>query len=282
MKRDDPNHIGPIDVDNKYSIYAGALSLMALFTDSILKILDKKYVELYGENWQQKFAVDGFLPENFNARDMHSLFKELARNSQSQLRLPLNERIEKFDQRKIFFDELDNLLAERNAWVHRQIDESKSELIDLIDLVRLIAGLVRIPVAEECDRIKLQLIKNSKDDSDHVNKQLPGDRPKDVSEIQLNKSWVIGDPVVGQFTSHSYLVLENGDVKDRVSEEFLSAINPVLHSQLFPILKNLKAGSRLRLTRDGVLSAFIQDKWAFIRLVSAEEWFPGHLAFKKH
>lgn len=253
---------------------------MALFADTILKIIQDKLSVLYGLDWQQQLVKDGLLDEDKNLRDVHALLWELSRNGKSSLRLPLNDRINKRDELKLFYDELENLLGERNAWVHRQVEENKEELIELANLVRLLSAMLDVHTKDECDKlISLLTVKAVEGGTTKESMTLPS--VKEVSNLQslvLEKVWKLGDPITSQFTSHSYSLDDQFEVIDRISNTKLSKLNPVTHAKLLPNLRKLRPGSRLRLTHDGIVSAFFTEKWGYLEKVNRDEWFPNHLA----
>lgn len=268
--------LGPLDPENKYSIYSAAISIMALFADSLLEVIDEKLVNLYGKNWQEQLVAQNLLDADQNLRDVHTLLKEIARNGTSQLRMPINSRIMKKDGLKSFYDELDNLLAERNAWVHRHVQESKDELIGLAELIRLVSSIAEINAINECDR----LINNLKNKSSE-------DQKIEIVEVSLplveataplpERKWLFGDPINSQFTSHSYVISETYDIEDRITNTKLSAIRPSTAETLSELLKKLRPGARLRITQDGLLSAFFVDNWGYVARVQPRDWFPNHL-----
>ena len=276
MVKEQERKLGPLDPENKYSIYSTAISIMALFADSLLEIIDEKLGKLYGKNWQEQLVAQNLLEADQNLRDVHALLKEIARNGTSQLRMPINSRITKKDGLKNFYDELDNLLAERNAWVHRHVQESKDELIGLAELIRLVSVIAEINVIKECDRLIDILRTNSVDEKkiEMTSVSLP---VNEVPSSLPERKWVFGDPINVQFTSHSYVITETFDVEDRITNTKLSTIRPATSGVLVEFLKKLRPGARLRITKDGLLSAFFAENWAYVAQVQPEEWFPNHL-----
>jgi hypothetical protein len=268
--------LGPLDPENKYSIYSAAISIMALFADSILEVIDEKLGKLYGKNWQEQLVAQNLLEADQNLRDVHALLKEIARNGTSQLRIPLNARITKRDGMKIFYDELDNLLAERNAWVHRHVQESKDELIGLAELIRLVSTIAEINIIQECDilieSLRAKTIVNNKIENTEV--VFP---TNEANSLLPEKKWSFGDPINSQFTSHSYVITENFDVEDRITNIKLSNFRPTTFEILKEMLKKLRPGARLRITQDGLLSAFFAENWGYVAQVQPEEWFQNHL-----
>lgn len=264
--------LGPIDPENNYSIYATALSLLALFSDCLLEIIEEKFSNLYGEDWQQQFINQELLSEDQNLRDVHALLKELSQKGQSQLRIPLTERVVKH-KRQNFYDELANILAERNAWVHRHVQESKRELLDLAKTIRLVSEMAEVASFQQCDELIGNLSKQPE-------KTGPPMEKVEVPQLGITSSkseLKVGDPIHTQFTSHSYLITPELDVIDRVSGLKLSEVNKKTLERLNPKLKQLRPGSRLRLTQDGIVSAFFAENWGYLEQITAEDWFPLHV-----
>jgi hypothetical protein len=269
--------LGPLDPENRYSIYSAAISILALFADSLLEVIDEKLSGLYGKNWQEQLVTLNLLEEDQNLRDVHALLKEIARNGASQLRMPINSRITKKEGLKNFYDELDNLLAERNAWVHRHVHESKEELVGLAELIRVVSALAEINVINECDKLIETLKAPSKKVSDKVTPKAYEEKEKMTSSLS-EKIWKFGDPIYTQFTSHSYVISDSYDVEDRITSTKLSAVNLETSKMLNDLLRRFRPGARLRITQDGLVSAFFAENWGFVAQVKPEDWFPNHLS----
>lgn len=270
--------LGPLDPENRYSVYATAVSLMALFADALLEIIDERLTLLYGKDWQAQLVDLNLLQEDQNLRDVQALLKELARNGMSQLRMPLSERIPKKDDKKIFYDELANILAERNAWVHRKVQETREELKGLAELVKTVSNLISISTEQECEKLIRVLTSTKEAAPVESMEEKPVEQPaKSIPKEASEKVWAFGDTVNLQFTSHSYLITDQYDVADRITGLKLSETNPDTHARMFDRLQKLRPGSRLRITGEGVVSAFFSENWGFVEKVSAEQWFPKHL-----
>jgi hypothetical protein len=91
------------------------------------------------------------------------------------------------------------------------------------------------------------------------------------------KKWAFGDPIHTQFTSHSYVISETYDVEDRITNTTLSTVNADTSKLLADLLRRLRPGARLRITKDGLISAFFAENWGFVAQVKPDEWFPNHL-----
>jgi hypothetical protein len=249
---------------------------MAIFADSLLEVIDEKLSDLYGKNWQEQLVALNLLEEDQNLRDVHALLKEIARNGASQLRMPINSRITKKDGLKSFYDELDNLLAERNAWVHRHVQESKEELAGLAELIRLVSATAEINVINECDKLIDTLRDTTRKETKAETVAMKEEAQSAPSPLP-EKKWVFGDPIHTQFTSHSYVISETYDVEDRITNTTLSTVNADTSKLLADLLRRLRPGARLRITKDGLISAFFAENWGFVAQVKPDEWFPNHL-----
>jgi len=273
-----------VELHKPYGIFSAALVIISHFSDYVFGQINLGLTELYGVNWKKKLQDEELLPREFNHRDPQAILKELARNGSSQLRFPLNGKISRH-KLSYFYDGLDDLLGERNAWVHRQLDESLPELKDLANTTsellsacslefnynQWIEGLLAMESGAEIQLDSLRLISTtgfSKNPSEEVTSTFPENVD---SEIQ------IGAPVSSRFMTHSYVVESNGDVSDRNTGVKLSEFNSVYQIILQSMLSELKVGSRLRLTQDGHLCSFFEDHWGYLATITPSEWFPNHL-----
>ena len=201
----------------------------------------------------------------------------------SQFRLPLNSRVAR-ENLLFFYDGLDDLLGERNAWVHRQLSEDTSELNGLAKSATLLlnACLIEFDYSEWINDLlldnhvpKTEISTSLQETISNipVNERGEGFQMEENQEIELS----VGDPVTARFLTHSYVVGENGDILDRTTGVRLSQFNSTYQNSLKNLISNLKIGSRLRLTTEAQLCSFIEDHWGFLTNVSPEDWFPNHL-----
>jgi hypothetical protein len=272
-----------ISLEHPYGVLSAAFVLISHFSDSLYSEIDTGLRKLYGENWMKKFQNEDLLTHEFNSRDPQSILKELARNGASQFRLPLNSRIERENLSR-FYDGLDDLLGERNAWVHRQLSEDISELKDLaetasallkmcsldFDYALWLSGLITVE--------QVTTIQTSERHVDLTVNRTP-EEVGDSTDMQKDQKvqLALGDAVTARFLTHSYVVGEGGDVIDRITGVRLSQFNSVYQKKLIPLISNLRSGSRLRLTAEAQLCSFFDDHWGFLADISPEEWFPNHL-----
>jgi hypothetical protein len=272
-----------ISLEHPYGVLSAAFVLISHFSDSLYLEIDTGLRKLYGEHWIKKFQNENLLTHEFNSRDPQSILKELARNGASQFRLPLNSRIERENLAR-FYDGLDDLLGERNAWVHRQLSEDISELKDLAETASALLKMCtldfdyalwlselltveQITTVQSSERyvdLTVNMTPEEAEDSNDMNK---------VQKVQLSH----GDAVTARFLTHSYVVGEGGDVIDRTTGVRLSQFNSGYQKKLVPLISDLRSGSRLRLTAEAQLCSFFDDHWGFLADISPEEWFPNHL-----
>jgi hypothetical protein len=224
---------------------------------------------------------------------MTSVLKDLTRNGQSVLRLPLLQNIEK---REIgtFFNALDDVLGERNAWVHRQVNSDASEFCDLVQTILTASRYLELEIVRECENLlkgeetlPIEIVTPIIEESIvMVEPEIPlVVVPTSVSVIEPTESFVaddqpyaIGTPIALPMLSHSYVLRLNGAIEDRATGKSLSEVNPKAAEIYSPLLLARKpSGGRIRITKGGILCAFIDDNWGFLAQIDAKDWFPGHL-----
>jgi len=273
-----------IALDEPYGIFSAALVIILHFCDSLFRQIDVGLSELYGDNWQYKLREEDVLPKEFNARDPQAILKELARNGYSQFRIPLNPCIPR-ERLSFFYNGLDDLLGERNAWVHRQLAENLSELKDL---ARTTSNLLATCSIDFNYLNWLNDLTTTEEKENHVTNAISeGDTSDFFLENDQEKSTImgkdhekdiqIGAPVSSRFLTHSYVLGENGDISDRNTGVKLSELNSNYQKTLQGLFSNLRVGSRLRLTQEGQLCSFLEDHWGYLTKINAAEWFPNHL-----
>ena len=75
--------------NNPIEIAMSASNLLLLFGDDFSDMLDQRMAELVGETWLSELGMANEKYRNFNIKDMSSLLKDVVRNGQSALRMPL-------------------------------------------------------------------------------------------------------------------------------------------------------------------------------------------------
>ena len=283
------------------------------FANDIAGFISEFMEKKYGVAWLQDLRVSDNQYKNFNPKDPAALLKDLARNGGSKLRPALNSKVER-GFLKDYYGDLDDLLGERNAWLHRQVQETKSELLDLIATLLRVGKPLNLGIVEDCLMLR-DLILNPPgpinsdlsipedeespqliiDDLSQVGsaespeKQVELEEvvkivetqiasPTEISVIAGDEKHQIGELVNERLLSHSYVLHLNGEIRDRASEEYLSAVNPTSAQILSALLIARKPnGGRIRITEDGILCAFFGEKWGYLAQVKPEDWFPNHL-----
>ena len=227
------------------------------------------------------------------------------------MRPALNSKIER-GFLKDYYEDLDDLLGERNAWLHRQVQETKSELLDLIATLLRVGKPLNLKIVEDCmslrdlilnpipatvvelaipitvvaaqeQEVKLPEVKIEIIHKEPI-KIEQTDMPENIQatvKVSLldGEKRQIGEIVNERLLSHSYVLHLNGEIKDRASEELLSTVNPNAAQELGALLIGRKPnGGRVRITEDGILCAFFGEKWGYLAQVKPEDWFPNHLS----
>ena len=267
-----------------------ATNLLMIFGDDLSSKIDSEMTALVGENWLTSIAQSNEKYRNFNIRDMSTVLKDLTRNGQSALRFILIKKLNDKDKRE-FFDSLDDVLGERNAWIHRQVDATPDALADLVSTIRAASVYMDLPILTECDYLR-----SSTNDSAVIGKQevfqtdSEFENALDTVNRVLVKNQVeksidaedeidYGSPITGKMLSHSYVLRVNGQIENRANGQILSSYHPEFAIGLGTLLLSRKPqGGRIRITHDGLLCAFINDGWGYLAKVEAAKWFPGHLS----
>jgi hypothetical protein len=282
-----PNFEDPVQIS------MAANNILTLFGIDLSNKVEYSMKGLLGDGWLNGLAEQNDKYKNFNVRDMTSILKDLTRNGQSVLRLPLLQNIEKREI-KTFFDALDDVLGERNAWVHRQVNSDKSEFCDLVQTILTASRYLELEIVRECENLLKaetslvqEIIKPIEEVSiDMVEPVIPVvAAPTAVTVIEPIAStasdeqpYAIGTPIALPMLSHSYVLRLNGAIEDRATGKSLSEVNPKAAEMYSPLLLSRKpSGGRIRITKGGILCAFIDDNWGFLAQVEAKDWFPGHL-----
>jgi len=273
-----------ISLDQPYGILSAALVILSHFSDTLVTKIDSNLSKLFGGNWKKKLQDDGLLPTEFNTRDPQAVLKELARNGSSQFRIPLNSQIPR-EKLSFFYNGLDDLLGERNAWVHRQIDENMSELKDLALTTSNLLLLSSLEFdylgwIEELSTSTVQFESMPSTDSvEMVPSTAKAEVPEERFEMNNDEegNLTIGSPISSRFLAHSYVLEANGDISDRNTGVKISEFNSKYQRLIKGVISDLKVGSRLRITQEGQLCAFFEDHWGFLTKIDPSEWFPNHL-----
>ena len=260
-------NVPQIPLNKPYGVFSAALIIILHFCDSLFLEIDYSLSDLYGEGWKKKLQDENTLPKDFNFRDPQAILKEIARNGSSQFRFPLNSRISR-EKLSFFYNGLDDLLGERNAWVHRQLAENLSELKDLAATSTSLLSACSIEIdyiswINELSNVEELIESKGAKSSDESLSKTVQSTDEEQGEYMNNKresELKIGSPVSSRFLSHSYVVEPNGDIADRNTGVKLSDFNSAYQKNLQVMVVSLKVGSRLRMTQEGQLCSFLDRK----------------------
>ena len=298
----------PIDFSED-NVTVTANVLFVHFANDLAGFIDNFMSSKHGAGWLQELKVADSNYKNFNPKDPAALLKDLARYGGSKLRPALNSKIER-GFLKGYYEDLDDLLGERNAWLHRQVQETKSELLDLIANLRRVGEPLGLKIVDDCVTLQEKILNPESEtikseESPHlIDSHEPEIQPAETSlspisntieapasaeiesvssiEIQAlvnDERFQIGESVNEKLLSHSYVLHLNGDIRDRASDELLAVVNPVSAQSLGALLIARKpSGGRIRITEEGILCAFFGEKWGYLAQVKKNDWFPNHLS----
>jgi hypothetical protein len=293
-----------------------AYALFVHFANDLSQFINTFMTSKFGVAWLQNLKVEDANYKNFNPKDPAALLKDLAKYGGSKLRLALHSKIER-GFLKHYLEDLDDLLGERNAWLHRQVQETEAELLDLVTTLLRVGKPLGLKIVEDCLAIQDSILNpqtapsaetppaqempvittpspeqsvasESPVPTESVEKveevlQVAESEPEsmsilDIVEIAGIETSQIGDEVKERLLSHSYVLHLNGDIRDRASDELLIDVNPTSAQSLGTFLISRKpAGGRIRITEDGTLCAFFGEKWGYLARVKSQDWFPNHL-----
>jgi hypothetical protein len=313
-----------IQVPTDYSednITVTANALFVHFANDLSSFINSFMTAKHGPAWLQNLKVEDVTYRNFNPKDPAALLKDLAKYGGSKLRPALFSKIER-GFIKEYLEDLDDLLGERNAWLHRQVQETEAELLDLVTTLLRVGKPLSLPIVEDCLAIQSSILapapevsivdpivavveaiaeapvevpplapqEESKDEQpvtpvmedEPATKKVVSEPEaisvSDIIQIAGDETSHIGDEVKERLLSHSYVLHLNGDIRDRASDELLGDVNTASAQSLGAFLISRKpSGGRIRITEDGTLCAFFEEKWGYLAKVKSEDWFPDHL-----
>ena len=291
------------------------------FANDLGGFINKFMTSRDGNTWLQDLKTSDVQYRTFNLKDPAALLKDLAKFGGSKLRPAIHSKVER-GFLKEYYEDLDALLGERNAWYHRQVQETKEELLDLITTILRASQRLELQIVDDCIAIRNVILNGHPKPAVVVAPEVepqsvvevpvplvaaipevkatvtepevaveapelkPVD-PKEIEEAELiaeiieiagTETSQIGDEVSEKLLSHSYVLHTNGDIRNRLSDELLSDVNPQNAIALGSFLIARKpAGGRIRITEEGVLCAFFGEKWGYLAQVKPEDWFPNHL-----
>ena len=291
------------------SVTMTANNLLLLMANDLADYIDKEMSRKQGVQWLATLKETNYAYRDFNLKDPAALLKDLARNGSSQIRQALNSRIER-GFLKNYYDDMNVLLGERNVWIHRQVQETTAELLDLVTTIVRVATPLGLGLLTECTAVKDSILKPL-DETKSAALHIPTPEPEEeeteihhakteevfeglpapdiqislseIVEISSNDTFEVGDAVTDRLLSHSYVLHLNGEIRNRATDEVLAEINPQSAEKLGALLIARKpSGGRLRITEEGYLCAFFGDKWGYLATVNNSDWFPDHLSKSSH
>lgn len=293
----------PTEYDSN-SVTMTANNLLLLLANDLADFIDTEMTRKQGVLWLTDLKETNYGYRDFNLKDPASLLKDLARNGSSQIRQALNSKIER-GFLKNYYDDINILLGERNVWIHRQVQETTAELLDLVTTIVRVATPLNLELLLECSAVKDSILRPVNEQLDenirfatsptkieisvHESKNIDLENEatstqeiqislSEIVEISSKDSFEVGDAVTDRMLSHSYALQLNGEIRNRATNEALSEINPKSAEKLGALLIARKpSGGRLRITAEGYICAFFGDKWGYLATVNNSEWFPDHL-----
>jgi len=271
-----------IQIPSDYSednVTVTANALFVHFANDLSQFISSFMTSKFGVAWLQNLKVEDSNYRNFNPKDPAALLKDLAKYGGSKLRLALHAKIER-GFLKEYLEDLDDLLGERNAWLHRQVQETQAELLDLVTTLLRVGKPLGLKIVDDCLAIQNSILNPINEISTEAPKMAneattkvetrSEDTPQvvaavEVIEIQdqqevsktndavpeaisiLNipeiaglETSQIGDDVKERLLSHSYVLQLNGDIRDRASDELLIEVNPTSAQSLGTFLISRK------------------------------------------
>lgn len=298
----------PSEYDSN-SVTMTANNLLLLMANDLAEYIDREMTRKQGVQWLATLKETNYTYRDFNLKDPAALLKDLARNGSSQIRQALNSRIER-GFLKNYYDDINVLLGERNVWIHRQVQETTAELLDLVTTIVRVATPLDLGLLTECIAVKdsilkppqatksaelpvtipeisLEKIEVQPVQAKEIIEELPATDIQislsEIVEISANDTFEVGDAITDRLLSHSYVLHLNGEIRNRATDEVLAEINPQSAEKLGALLIARKpSGGRLRITEEGYLCAFFGDKWGYLATVSNADWFPDHLSNSSH
>ena len=267
-------------LDTEIQIQSAGITLINAFAYDLFEYINNALIESNGDNWIVDLKVNDLSGTKINFNDPAFLLKDLVRNSQSILRKPLNSVVPKAEL-KNFYDRLAEILGERNAWFHNQIQLIPEQLELLIILILKVVKVLNLKTERECNL--LLKILNKAVPGDQVTVEVDNKSPdakgivKEFENLTQKDDLEVGASVDGIFIPQSYTLHLNGSIRDRKTDQLLEEIIPDALTLGTLLIARKPSGGRLRITNEGIVVAYFNDYWGFLAKVKKENWFPGHL-----
>lgn len=261
------------DLGAPIQVTSAATGLINTFAADLFEYINTGLSRDLGNNWLDLMQLQN-LGTELNFKDPAVLLKELVHKGQSPLRRPISALVPKANW-KAFYNRLEDLLGERNQWVHNSVKPDSDSLKSLVLLVNKISFYLELPVTKECDAL-LEHISPQGLDPDLAEKATNQDGLKPSSaDIAVGE---IGTPVSGPFVSHSYTLHLDGSIRDRGSDKLLQELLPESQALGALLISRKPNGGRLKVTTQGQIAAYFGDYWGLLGEVEPKSWFPGHLS----
>lgn len=262
----------PPNLDAPIEVSSAALGLINVFSADLFDFIHNGMSEELGQNWlnllqQQDLGAD------LNYKDPAALLKELVQKGQSPLRRPISALVPKANW-KDFYNRLDDILQERNRWVHNSVKADSDALRSLVLLVNKVSFYLELPVTKECNQL-LEHISPQELTSDIATETAQASGA-DLAAVAVAEGEV-GTPLAGPFISHSYTLHLDGSIRDRSSDQLLHELIPASKALGEVLIGRKPNGGRLKVTAQGQIAAYFGDYWGLLGEVEPNKWFPGHL-----
>lgn len=273
------------DMSQDGQIHQTGLGLINLFGSDLFTFLNKELENTEGVDWLTKYRRTNLIYQNYNFVDPSNLLKELLRVSTTPLRKPIKNIVPQKDL-VAFFNRLQVILEDRNDWVHHNSVFTKENLKTLILNLYPVVQRMKLDLLTECDYF-LPILDGVEPDVPQTSEPIvaasggsdESEWIKTIQSVIPDNEPVVGELIEGQFLEFSYVLHLTGEIRNRRSNELLSELNPDAASSVGTLLIARKpSGGRLRITAEGIVAAYFEDHWGYLATVSAEKWFPDHLA----
>jgi hypothetical protein len=272
------------DFGQEDQIHQAGIGLLNLFGQDFFSFLDGELCKTEDPNWLTKYKKTSLVYHQYSFSDPANLLKELLRVSNSPLRKPLRKLVSSQDS-VLFYKRLQEILDDRNDWIHHNSIFSNSSLKSLILNMYPIASMMSLPTIIELDFLlsKLEEVMPEfpRQDNEAQFKELNNQKANHKSEINeetQSSELEIGHEIIDKFLQYSYVLHTSGEIRDRKTNQLLNEINPEGSKGIGEMLiKRKQNGGRLRITENGIIAAYFGNHWGFLARVNPEQWFPNHI-----
>lgn len=271
------------DLNQSNQIHQAGVGLLNLFAGDLFSAINAHLVASQGIDWLTNYRKSKMSYLNYNFVDPSNLLKEIIRESNSPLRVPIRERIPQKEMVS-FFKRLEIILDDRNDWVHHNYAFHAESLKTLILNIYPVCEKMSLDSIKECDYL-LSLLAGIDSDVAQFDMQSIKEEEPSIVVSELKNLIPENEPTIGSLVDDlllefSYVLHLNGEIRDRKTNETLSTFSPESAQFLAALLIARKpSGGRLRITQSGILVAYFEDHWGYLAKVNSEIWFPNQLFF---